>query len=228
MSTIHPDDVLKALKEGARPQKQRNFDVIHEVCAELHRLGSRDFSLATVGRISEQRRGVARSTLYNKASSDFRTLIQAWAVYAGEVKPKFAGTPKPVPEEDLLLRIEDAALLALIGVIVAERNRLRAEINTLRSHANIVIDRRILPGGFKATPDGHIVQVLTATEGLLPFERETLEKAISPQFLEQESWREGPDGEIRNAKGRKLFEVGFTTAIRKLISISQLNNQEER
>lgn len=230
MSAIHPDEILKTLKEGARPQKQRNFDVVHEVCAELYRLGSRDFSLATVGRISEQRHGVSKGTLYNKAAADFRTLIQAWAAYASDAKPQFSRPCKPVAEEDLLHRIEDPALRALIGIIVAERNRLRAGINTLRSHAKIVIDRRVLPGEVKVTPDGQTAQVLTSTEGLLPFEREALEKAISPTFLEQEGWREGSDGEIRNVKGRKLFEVGFATAIRKLISASarQPSKQSQR
>ena len=230
MSAIHPDEVLQTLKEGARPQKRRNFDVVHEVCAELHRLGSQDFSLATVGRISEQRHGIARGTLYNKASADFRTLIQAWATYAGEAKPKSPGHAKPFAEQDLLLRIEDPALRALIGIIVAERNRLRAGINTLRSHANIVIDRRALPGEMKTTPHGQVVQALTSAEELLPLEREALAKAISTKFLDQEGWREGPDGEIRNAKGRKLFEVGFATAIRKLISASvrQSGKQKQR
>lgn len=230
MSAIHPDDVLKTLKEGARPQKQRNLDVVHEVCAELHHLGSRDFSLATVGRMSEQRHGVSQGALYNKPAADFRTLIQAWAAYAGDAKPRLPGPRKPLSEEDLLHRIEDPALRALIGCIVAERNRLRAGINTLRSRANIVIDRRVLPGEVKAAQDGQIVQVLTTTEGLLPLEREALERAISPTFLEQEGWRVGTHGEIRNTNGRKLFEVGFATAIRKLISASaqQPSKQKQR
>lgn len=228
MSAIHPDEILKRLKEGARPQKQRSLEVIHEVCAELRRLGSRDFSLATVGRMSEQRNGVSKAALYNKASADFRTLIQTWAAYAEDAKPKFPGPGKPFAEDDLLQRIGDPALRALMGSILAERNRLRAGLNTLRSHANIVIDRRVLPGEVKAAPDGQIVQVLTMTEGLLPLERESLEKAISPKFLEQEGWCEGRDGEIRNAKGRKLFEVGFATAIRKLISGSARQPRKQR
>jgi hypothetical protein len=218
MNAIHPDEVLKTLKEGARPQKQRNLEIVHEVCAELNRLGSRDFSFATVGRMSEQRNGMSKETLYNKASADFRTLIQAWATYAGDARPKSPGLRKPLAEEDLLRRIEDPALRALMGSIVAERNRLRTALNTLRSQANIVIDRRVLPGDVRAAKDGQLVQVLTVIDGLLPLEREALEKAISPKFFQQEGWHEGRDGEIRNAKGRKLFEVGFATAIRKLMS----------
>lgn len=228
MSAIHPDEVLKTLREGARPQKQRNLDVLHEVCAELNRLGSRDFSLATVGRMSEQRHGVSQGALYNKAAADFRTLIQAWVAHADDARPRTLGPHKPLAEEELLHRIEDPALRALIGSIVAERNRLRAGLNTLRSQANIVIDRRVLPGEVKAAPNGQIVQILTATEGLLPLEREALQRAISPKFLEQEGWREGRDGEIRNAAGRKLFEVGFVTAIRKLTSASTRHPSKQK
>lgn len=84
MSAIHPDEVLNTLKSDARPQKQRNLDIVHAVCRELNGLGSRNFSLATVGRMSEERNGMSRNAFYNKTSEDFRTLITAWGNFAGE------------------------------------------------------------------------------------------------------------------------------------------------
>lgn len=218
MSAIHPDDVLNAVKARARPQKQRNLDILHQVCAELHRLSSRDFSLATIGRLSEERGGPARCTLYNAQAADFRALIRAWADYAGEGRAKRVAAQRPLAEEDLLRKVEDPALRALLGAIVAERNRLRAEVTTLRAHANIVIDRRVLPGEVSVAPDSHVLQILPAAAQLLPIEHEALEKAISPEFLEGEGWREGPNGEILNAKGRKLFDLGFATALRKMLA----------
>jgi len=49
-------------------------------------------------------------------------------------------------------------------------------------------------------------------------ETAALRKAISPEFLLQEGWREGPQGQILNAKGRTVCDVGFANAIRKLIA----------
>ncbi|WP_339464866.1 MULTISPECIES: gamma-mobile-trio protein GmtX [unclassified Pseudomonas] len=46
-------------------------------------------------------------------------------------------------------------------------------------------------------------------------EREALHKAISPNYLKDRGLREGSYGEIVNERGRTVFEVGFTRAIRK-------------
>jgi hypothetical protein len=217
MSTIHPDEVLNTLKSDARPQKQRNLDILHAVCRELHGLGSRDFSLATVGRMSEERNGMSRNALYNKTSEDFRTLIGAWGCFAGKTTSKQAQSLKPLAEVDLLRRINDPALRSLLGSIVAERNRLRGEVNLLRANANVVIDRRTLPGHAHVMPEGQVMQVLPALAHLTDSEISALTKAISPAFLIQEGWQEGPDGQIVNAKGRAVFDIGFANGIRKLL-----------
>jgi len=218
MNAIHPDAILETLKSGARPQKQRNLNIVHAVCRELHGLGSRDFSLATVGRISEERNGMCRNALYNKTSEDFRTLIGAWGSFAGETTKKQAASLKPLAEDDLLRRIDDPALRSLLGGIVAERNRLRGEVNLLRANANVVIDRRTLPGQVHVMPEGQVMQVLSPLANLTDSETAALRKGISPDFLLQEGWQEGPHGEIVNARGRTLFDVGFAHAIRKLFS----------
>lgn len=217
MSAIPPDQVLRRLKSGVRPQKQRNLDIIHAVCRELHQLGSRDFSLATVGRMSEARHGMSRNARYNKTSEDFRTLIAAWSAFAGEPAKKQPSPLKPLAEEDLLRRIDDPALRSLFGGIVAERNRLRGEVNLLKRNASVVIDRRTLPGYAHVTPEGQVTQVLPPLANLTESETAALRKSISPAFLSQEGWREGPDGQILNAKGRILFDVGFANAVRKLL-----------
>ena len=218
MSAIPPDQVLERLKSGVPPQKQRNLDIIHAVCRELHQLGSRDFSLATVGRVSEERHGMSRNALYNKASEDFRTLIAAWSAFAGEPAKKLPSPLKPLAEDDLLRRIDDPALRSLFGGIIAERNRLRGEVNLLKRNASVVIDRRTLPGHAHVTPDGQVMQVLSPRANLTESEIAALHKAISPEFLAQEGWREGRHGEIVNAKGRSLFDIRFANAVRKLLT----------
>lgn len=119
-------------------------------------------------------------------------------------------------DEDLLRKIDDHALRGVLGAIVAERNRLRSELALLRAHANFVVDRRTYPGESNIA-NGKVVQVLTACHQLLPLEKESLVRAISADFLKQEGWSEGPHGEIVNAKGRRLYGLGYATAIRKLL-----------
>lgn len=52
---------------------------------------------------------------------------------------------------------------------------------------------------------------------LTPTERQALERAISAELLAKEGWREGPRGEIVAASGRRVFDNGFATGLRKLL-----------
>lgn len=217
MTALPPEQVLSALKAGARPQTCRALDVMNSVCAEAHKRGVRDFSLATIGRLTEQRHGPSMRTLYNAKSAHYRALIKAWADYTTQISghPEIAAA-KPLAEEDLLRKIDDAALRGVFGAMVAERNRLRSEVTLLRVQANIVVDRRVFAGDIRLAK-GQVMQVLTGSHQLLPLEKEALMKAISAEFLRQEGWSEGPDGEILNARGRRLYGLGYATAIRKLL-----------
>jgi hypothetical protein len=217
MTALSPEQVLATLKASARPQTCRALDVVNSVCAQAHQLGGRDFSLATIGRLTEQRHGPSMRTLYNAKSAHYRALIKAWADYVAKTHGQSDIAPaKPFAEDDLLRKIDDPALRGLLGAMIAERNRLRSEVTLLRAQANIVVDRRVFPGDIRPR-DGQFVQVLTGSHQLLPLEKEALLKAISADFLKQEGWSEGADGEILNTKGRRLYGLGYATAIRKLL-----------
>jgi hypothetical protein len=215
--SLPPEQVLAALKSEARPQTCRALDIINSVCAQAHQLGARDFSLATIGRLTEQRQGPAMRTLYNAKSEHFRALIKAWADHVAHTSGRVdVGATPPHSEHDLLRKIDDAALRGVFAAMVAERKRLRSEVAVLRARANIIVDRRTYPGEIRVAND-KVVQILTADQQLLLTERESLAKAVSAEFLNQEGWSEGPDGEILNAKGRRLYGLGYATAIRKLL-----------
>lgn len=217
--TLHPEQVLAALKEQSpNPVRHRNLEIIHNVCSELHTQGSADFSIATVGRLSQERGGISKQALYNQTSAYLRDLIKAWASFAAKPTRKSAKSHKPLAEEEWLRKIEDPAVRALVGSIIAERNRLRAQIAIQRKNTNIVIDCRPLPGHVSRIQSGELMQVVTTVETLTPTERTALKKAIDPLFLADQKWEEGPSGEIRNEKKRILFDFGFVNAIRKILN----------
>lgn len=66
-------------------------------------------------------------------------------------------------------------------------------------------------------PGEHPLAVLAPSAQLTPTEREALEKAVSPNYLEERGFQEGSHGEIVNQRGRTMFEVGFARAIRKVL-----------
>lgn len=212
---IHPDAVLDALlAKGARSNKRANLTKMHELCCKQYELGSRDFSLPTIGRLAEAETIMKGRALYNAQSVDYRVLIEAWAAYAGPPTPKRI---KTLASHDYLMRIEDPAIRSIMQAVITERDKLKAQVNLLKASTQVTIDRRPLGTLTTAMSVVQPTAVLTLSVQLTQTEREALQKAISPDYLEDRGLREGTHGEIVNDRGRTLFEVGFARAIRKVL-----------
>jgi hypothetical protein len=101
--------------------------------------------------------------------------------------------------------------------IIAERDKLKAQLNVLKANTQVTVDRRPLGATIAAPPGTQPVAVLALSAQLTPSEREALQKAVSAEYLEERGLREGSHGEIVNERGRTVFEVGFARAIRKVL-----------
>jgi hypothetical protein len=212
---IHPDAVLESLlAKGARSNRRANLAKMHELCRRQHEAGSRDFSLPAIGRLAEAEGVMKGRALYNAPSADYRALIEAWAAYAGPPAPK---PPKTLASHDYLMRIDDPAIRSIMQAIIAERDKLKAQLNVLKANVQVTVDRRPLGATVVAASGSQPVTVLTMAAQLTPSEREALKKAISADYLEERGLQEGSHGEILNDRGRTVFEVGFARAIRKVL-----------
>lgn len=217
MTDIHPDAVLASLLEkGSRSNRRANLTKIHELCRKQHAEGSRDFTLPAIGRLAEAEGILKGRALYNAPSADYRALIEVWAVYAGPAAPK---PPKTLASHDYLLRIDDPAIRSIMQAIVAERDKLKAQLNVLKAHTQVTVDRRPLGSTVSSTPGAQPVVMLALSAQLTPSERDALQKAVSASYLEERGMKEGSHGEIVNERGRTVFEVGFARAIRKVLGV---------
>lgn len=215
MTDIHPDAVLASLLDkGGRSNRRANLAKMHELCRRQHAAGSRDFSLPAIGRLAEAEAILKGRALYNAPSADYRALIEAWAAYAGPAAPK---PTKTLASHEYLMRIEDPAIRSIMQAIIAERDKLKAQLNVLKANSQVTIDRRPLGATIAAAPGVQPVAVLALSAQLTVSEREALQKAVSAGYLEDRGLREGSHGEIVNERGRTVFEVGFARAVRKVL-----------
>jgi len=54
---------------------------------------------------------------------------------------------------------------------------------------------------------------------LLPDEREALSHAIDAQEFLAKKWTIGELGEVLDAKGEEVFQIGFVEAIQKILTV---------
>lgn len=216
---MHPDELLEQLKAHANPRKQKNLDLIHAVCREQHDRGSRDFSVATISKIAQERGGPVKSTIHNKTGDDFKGLIKAWADHTGGVTRKVRKISEN-PIYAVLDRIPDPAVRAVMGAVLAENKKLRGEVNLLKANTEVVIEQRQAT----ASQAKDMIQILPAFTGLTETEKEALRYAVSEKFLHDEGWTQDDYGRVLNVKGRAIYKVGYVAAIRKILGLSENTN----
>lgn len=212
-----PDELLVLLKAKSNARKQRSLDTINGICKEQLERGSRDFSIATIGRVSLEQGGPSPQTIRNKGGDDFRALICTWADHSKGAMKK----PPKIQESgvsSILGKINDPAVRSIVGSILATNSKLQRELNLLKQQAEIVIDRRTIPlltTKHQDTQLADIVECLTTTDF------SALSHAISIELMEQEGWIIEKSGRITNSIGRTIFRAGFVNAIRKVVNYNQ-------
>lgn len=214
--SVDPAALLDELKARASKRKRVTLDLIYGLLEKRANSGITDFSIATVGRLSTAAGGPSTQAIRNKNGADYRRLIEAYAASLGRTTKKpLSPTNRqhlPTRDEDLLKRIEEPALRAVIGSIIAERNRYLSENRILKARTEIVVDCR------PANSATSRMEVLPALRGpFTPMEREALEAAISETFLTQQGWARAANGRIKDENGRTLYKPGYVSAIEKLL-----------
>ena len=137
---MHPDDLLEQLKASANPRKQKNLDIVHAVCREQHDRGSRDYSVATISRIAQERGGPVKSTIHNKTGDDFKGLIKAWADHTGGVTRKVRKVSDN-PIYDVLDKIPDPAVRAVMGAVLAKNKKYIQQATCIGTEIESVRER---------------------------------------------------------------------------------------
>jgi hypothetical protein len=215
------DVILADLKEGKVPRTQQNLDKLNDTLKAYAESGQRDFSITQIGRVSAENGGLAYEALRATRNKHYRTLIEAWAAKCNtSIKKPLSNTSrsKSIPADNKLLeRIPDPAVRALFGQIIAERNRYRKEVNLLKQHANITIDKRPVRQFDNAAEPS--VEVLPSLSGVLTeSEKKALAYAISDECMKKNDWQTTQAGQVKDMEyNSEVFPRGFVTGLRKLL-----------
>ena len=213
--------ILEDLKSGKASRTQDSLDKLNALLEARFNAGERDYSIAAIGRVSKAEGGVGTVSIRNKTGEHFRLLIDAWATKANTTMKK-----PPVPQSrkldtpsdmDLLKRLDDPAMRAVFGQIIAEKNKLKAENRILKQNVEVVVDMR--PNQNIGAEQAHQgIQVLSTLDSLLlPSDIEALKDAIDENKIALLGWTVSKYGAVKDEYERPLFKTGFVLAIKKIL-----------
>lgn len=206
-----PHELLELLSKDADPRKAKSLRVIHEVCEEQRRRGSFDFSVATIGRLSSEKKGPAAGAIRNTTGEAYRALVKSHLDAAGGKKPK--GKPHKA-DENPFEGITDPVLRARIGILLAENESLKGQLHATRNLANTksIVDlknRVDEPAEFTTPP---CKNNLTQQEWL------SLEHARDRTSLLALNFVIDANGRVKTSCGTTIFKPGFLSALDKIVT----------
>ena len=198
------DDQFEKIVSTLSGRKQKSLKIIHEICQEQVERGSKDFSVATIGLLSEKRGGPVTQTIRNKTGEEYRAVIELWKKECGadDVVPGQGVTGSwtdQIKEPDHKFLAKDLELKV---------KRLQQENTMLRANANPIIDMRP-----KTSPSKNVQKV-----ELNDSERKALKHAISEEVFEHYGWSKGEKGQVFDERDKVIFKPGYVTAIEKILS----------
>ncbi|WP_336960955.1 gamma-mobile-trio protein GmtX [Acinetobacter pittii] len=219
--SIEISTILENLKLGKSQRSKDSLDKLNALLEARFKAGEKDYSIATIGRISKANNGISTVSIRNKSGDHFRLLIEAWAAKANTTMKKPHVTQSRrlnIPNDlELLKRLDDPALRAVFGQIIAEKKKLRLENNILKKNAEVFVDMRPkqILGSNK---ENQSIEVLPALSDIfLPSEIEALRDAIDKKKMEFRGLTSSESGAVKDENGHILFKVGFITAIQKIL-----------
>jgi hypothetical protein len=204
-----PEKVLELLKQGASSRAIKSLEIIHQVCIEQANRGSTDFTIAMIGRLSNEAHGPGIQAIRNNTGEKYQTLIKSWAAFK---KPSNAVSGKVKEKDEWVNDIKEPHIKWLVLDLIADNSRLRGQLQLAKQHSNIHIDMRSETN--KVQSQQHL-----NTQILLPDEREALSHAIDEQEIIAKKWTIGELGEVFDANGEEVFQIGFVDAIQKILTI---------
>jgi hypothetical protein len=218
---IDIDIILEDLKKDKSQRTKDSLDQLNTLLQTRFNAGEKDYSIATIGRVSKDNGGVGTVSIRNKTGEHFRLLIDAWATKANTtMKKPLVPQSKllDVPSDmDLLKRLDDPALRAVFGQIIAEKNKLKAENRILKQNAEVIVDMRPnrVIHAEQVNQGGEVLSTLAGL--LLPSEIEAFKDAVNEDKIVQRGWTISNHGAVKDENGRLLFKTGFIGAIKKIL-----------
>ena len=215
---IDTDAVLETLKEGKTAKTQASLDKLNQSLKHYYESSARDFSVTTIGRVSEENGGVGYQSIRATANKHYRDLIEAWAVKAQTTtkKPPVGPAKKTGQDYQLLERIDDTAVRALFGQIIRERDRYKSEANMLKNKTKIIIDKR--PIAFTETQLEGGAEWASSLKGVCSDnEIKALQTVCSEEWLERLGFRANDLGQVKDEHGTEILPRGFLKGLRKVL-----------
>jgi hypothetical protein len=203
--------IYQDLIEQSSDLIKAKLTILKEACESQVRGKSTDFSIATIGLISQDLGGVKTQTIRNKNknSKSYKALIGAYKARYSKPVPKNIKNDEPIR---LANCIEDTLTRLMVLDLIATNKKLQNELNLQKSNIMIELDHR---------KNSHQEDSVAIENKLNKQELNALTSFISDHKLKNLGWKLGNNGRIVDAENRPVTKPFFIDAVNKLSLVEE-------
>ena len=203
--------IYQDLIEGASNSVKAKLTILRDACESQVRGKSTDFSIATIGLISQDLGGIKTQTIRNKSrnSQKYQNLIAAYKARYSKPVPRQVKNDEPI---NLANCIEDTRTRLMVLDLIATNKKLQNELNLLKNVQVIELDHR---------KNVNLDDFLAIEDKLSREERKALISFTSDSKLKDIGWSVGKNGRLIDINGKPVTKPFFVDAINKLSVVSE-------
>lgn len=193
----------------AEKRQKKNLKILNSTLEDHYKAGDVNFTISHIARLSKSNYGPSESTIRNKTGKIYRDLIESWKQFRKDSEKNSENSLNSRTKEkdfDILMRIDDPAVRAIVGGIISENNQLLQEVNLLKAKTNILIDKRPLPSDREENIKPTLNEMEISAIGY----------AVSKRFLDQMGWSEGASGQVLE-NDIEIYPHGYILALKKFL-----------
>ena len=137
MTVVNPQELFDQMIAGEpHPSKRRGLEIIHTICKERFEAKATSWTVASIGRLSEERSGPTAASLRQPKLEYYRALIKAWEAASRVAHPH--ESKRSANTADWIKGIEDLTRRQLTYIMKRDLELAQAEVRRLK---------RLLPDG---------------------------------------------------------------------------------
>ncbi len=212
MTATEFDDVVERERARSNQRRQRTINQLVETLNDMARRGIKVFTVANVGRETEQRGFLKAQSIRNANGKGFREIINAFAALHG-LATTHTPARKVTPLEEAIRAIPDLDIRVRLLSLIDENKALRDQLQRLEngfkrlqaSDAKIV---EVPPEALPA-PDIEII----GPRARARVNRGPLERFISEEWVDQNAWTVNGSGTIMEGR-HMITPPGFVPAMK--------------
>ncbi|MFA3115425.1 MULTISPECIES: gamma-mobile-trio protein GmtX [Acinetobacter calcoaceticus/baumannii complex] len=210
------EEFLEELKIDKHSRVQQSLDRLNSILNEHYLSGSKDFSIATICRITKKKNFLSESSIRNSSGIVYQLLINKWKEKVSNGKHSTRNKKYNLGPYEKIIRdkIQDQALQLVLLQLLVEKNNLERKLKVftdkIDGQPRYMVDMRKISKQLVLSKDRNLTLTIQEVEALK-------DSLFNETNLVRKFWNVQESGAVKDLNGDQIYKNGYIDAMKKIL-----------